>query len=193
MGATSIGVAGWFKALHPGEILALCGLLTFWSRIVGGFHWAYFSLLRTDGGSVEPGGIVGFLNEFDTSASRLRVLGQMAAGLSTMLLLVALGSLWAWEAKKTLVRLAFWRVIAFSAAVGVLIHLARLTVGNGDGRPPIGFSSWMERIAEVVLYLGISAIAVKRHRLTTPAHELLPLTAPMVSQPDSVLCSEDEE
>ena len=163
-------MAGWFKALHPGEILALCGLGTFWSRIIGAFHWAYFVMPAGESATGESVTIVDFLNESST-ASRLRVFGQMVGGLGTTLLLVALGSLWAWEAKKTLVRLAFWRVSASSAAVGVLIHVARLAVGSGDGRPRIGFSAVLDRLAEVVLYLGILAVVIKRHRGATPVHE----------------------
>ncbi len=167
----SNGLVAWCRALHPGEILALCGLLTFWSRIVGAFHWAYFATSQSERGNGEAGSGVGFLNEIDGTASRLRVFGQMVGGLGTILLMVALGSLWAWEVKKALARLAFWRTVAFSAAVGLLIHLARLAVGSGDGRPPIDFTDLLNRLAEVVLYLGILVVVVKRHRGATPVQK----------------------
>jgi hypothetical protein len=145
--------------MHPGSVLALCGLGVFWSRLIGGaIFWLQDATSRTPADAGPIGTVRTSLRQqwfnFDLSIS----------GLSAWLLLAALGSVWVWQDTGQPERLPWHTMLLVSAAVGALVRVSATVVGPGGSFRRSRLGEYPSRIGEIVLLLGIVLVASKRYR-----------------------------
>jgi hypothetical protein len=153
-------------SMHPGVVLALCGLLTFWFRLISAVHWSWFEF--NDSGGPHAG--VQIVRP--TLRRTWYSFDQMLGGQGTMLLLAALGCVWAWRATTTSERLPFWKTLCMAATTALVIRVSALMLGPGNDWPGWRLPDILGRAAEIVLYLGVLVVSAQRHRTNSGPSEV---------------------